>query len=262
MPLVADRRGHVNLSFDQLGLLQARHGIVAAARTPLGSSGRHSPAAGSLRCRGAPARRAGSKGWWKWPWDGLPGRRCLSNERRAPFYDTADRPATRAIRGRDASGRSVCRPCVSGRPPLGTGFVTWTNPDGAVTMVIGPIGPTPHRPGVHQHPPLGSNRRCRLLSGNGPLPRAGRRLARLPRAVHSPGRYPVGGQLRPRYIVKIDEHVYVHELAARPRRLVGRADVSLSRGPAKGTRGRLRVRPRACWRHRSPSGFPPWIANG
>ena len=46
----------------------------------------------------------------------------------------------------------------------------------------------------------------------------------------------LGGQLRPRYIVKIDEHVYVHELAARPRRLVGRADVSLSRGTRKATR--------------------------
>ena len=36
----------------------------------------------------------------------------------------------------------------------------------------------------------------------------------------------LGGQLRPRYIVKIDEHIYVHELAAESRRWVGRADVS------------------------------------
>jgi len=40
----------------------------------------------------------------------------------------------------------------------------------------------------------------------------------------------LGGQLRPRYIVKIDEHIYVHELAAESRRWVGRGDVSLLRG--------------------------------
>jgi hypothetical protein len=52
----------------------------------------------------------------------------------------------------------------------------------------------------------------------------------------------LGGQLRPRYIVKIDEHIYVHELADESRRWVGRADVSLGRGspesahePAAGT---------------------------
>jgi hypothetical protein len=39
----------------------------------------------------------------------------------------------------------------------------------------------------------------------------------------------LGGQLRPRYIVKINEHIYVHELAAESRRLVGRADVSVGR---------------------------------
>ena len=37
----------------------------------------------------------------------------------------------------------------------------------------------------------------------------------------------LGGQLRPRYIVKIDEHIYVHEMIAESRRLVGRADVSV-----------------------------------
>jgi Protein of unknown function (DUF4058) len=37
----------------------------------------------------------------------------------------------------------------------------------------------------------------------------------------------LGGQLRPRYIVKIDEHVYFHEMTKESRRLVGRADVSL-----------------------------------
>jgi Protein of unknown function (DUF4058) len=39
----------------------------------------------------------------------------------------------------------------------------------------------------------------------------------------------LGGQLRPRSIVKIDEHIYVHEPAA-SRRLTGRADVALGRG--------------------------------
>ncbi len=39
----------------------------------------------------------------------------------------------------------------------------------------------------------------------------------------------LGLQLRPRYIVKIDEHIYVHELVAESRRWVGRADVSLGR---------------------------------
>jgi hypothetical protein len=47
----------------------------------------------------------------------------------------------------------------------------------------------------------------------------------------------LGGQLRPRYIVKIDEHVYIHEMAARSRRLVGRADISLRRGSTKAARG-------------------------
>lgn len=43
----------------------------------------------------------------------------------------------------------------------------------------------------------------------------------------------LGGQLRPRYIVKIDEHVYVHELSTEPRRLFGRADLSLGRASRK-----------------------------
>ena len=40
----------------------------------------------------------------------------------------------------------------------------------------------------------------------------------------------LGGQLRPRYIVKIDEHIYVHEMSAESRRWVGRADVSVAHG--------------------------------
>jgi hypothetical protein len=38
-------------------------------------------------------------------------------------------------------------------------------------------------------------------------------------------------QVRPNYIVKLDEHVYVHELPQEPRRLLGRADVALGRSP-------------------------------
>ena len=44
----------------------------------------------------------------------------------------------------------------------------------------------------------------------------------------------LGGQLRPRYIVKIDEHIYVHELSAESRRWVGRADVSVARPSQEG----------------------------
>src|SRR4051794_21813790 len=36
-------------------------------------------------------------------------------------------------------------------------------------------------------------------------------------------------QVRPNYIVKIDEHVYVHELAPEPRRFPGRVDLSVAR---------------------------------
>ncbi len=39
----------------------------------------------------------------------------------------------------------------------------------------------------------------------------------------------LGGPLRPRYIVKIHEHIYVHEIEAESRRWLGRADVSLGR---------------------------------
>lgn len=47
----------------------------------------------------------------------------------------------------------------------------------------------------------------------------------------------LGGQLRPRYIVKIDEHIYVHELAEGSRRWIGRADVSLGHGPHEAASG-------------------------
>jgi hypothetical protein len=40
----------------------------------------------------------------------------------------------------------------------------------------------------------------------------------------------LGSQLRPRYIVKIDEHIFVHELSEEARRWLGRADISVGRG--------------------------------
>ncbi|MFI5455474.1 MAG: DUF4058 family protein [Isosphaerales bacterium] len=45
-------------------------------------------------------------------------------------------------------------------------------------------------------------------------------------------------QVRPNYIVKIDEHVYVHELPPEPRRYLGRADVFVSRSEEDATTGR------------------------
>lgn len=41
-------------------------------------------------------------------------------------------------------------------------------------------------------------------------------------------------QVRPRYIVKLDEHVYLHELPPEPRRLAGRADVLVGHRIAPG----------------------------
>lgn len=38
-------------------------------------------------------------------------------------------------------------------------------------------------------------------------------------------------QLRPRYIVKVDEHVYIHELSAAERRIHGRPDVGITLNP-------------------------------
>ena len=45
-------------------------------------------------------------------------------------------------------------------------------------------------------------------------------------------------QVRPRYIVKLEEHIYVHELPPEPRRLVGRADLSVAALPSA-TEGRV-----------------------
>jgi hypothetical protein len=38
----------------------------------------------------------------------------------------------------------------------------------------------------------------------------------------------IGAQVQPDYIIKIDEHVYVHELPAESRRLLGRADLGVT----------------------------------
>jgi hypothetical protein len=46
-------------------------------------------------------------------------------------------------------------------------------------------------------------------------------------------------QVRPKYIVMLDEHIYVQEQAPGPRRLVGRADVSVAR--PRGSRGEAAV---------------------
>ena len=48
----------------------------------------------------------------------------------------------------------------------------------------------------------------------------------------------LGSQVLPRYFVKIDEHLYVHELAEESRRLVGRADLSVTHLPSFGDAGR------------------------
>lgn len=43
----------------------------------------------------------------------------------------------------------------------------------------------------------------------------------------------IGAQVQPDYIVKIDEHISVHEMPEGPRRLLGRADLGVAaRGPA------------------------------
>jgi hypothetical protein len=38
----------------------------------------------------------------------------------------------------------------------------------------------------------------------------------------------LSAEVRPHYIVKIDEHVYIHELSDEPRRFIGRGDVTLA----------------------------------
>ena len=48
----------------------------------------------------------------------------------------------------------------------------------------------------------------------------------------------LSSQVLPRYFVKIDEHLYVHELAEESRRLVGRADLSVTHRPSFGESAR------------------------
>jgi len=48
-------------------------------------------------------------------------------------------------------------------------------------------------------------------------------------------------QVRPKYIVMLDEHVYVQEVPPEPRRLVGRADVSLAATPKPRAKETARV---------------------
>ena len=71
----------------------------------------------------------------------------------------------------------------------------------------------------------------------------------------------LGAQLRPRYIVKIDEHIYVHEMVEDSRRWLGEptspSDVA-SRNP-----GRSQQRDRRWDFSKRPlrSGFPRWTEN-
>jgi hypothetical protein len=48
-------------------------------------------------------------------------------------------------------------------------------------------------------------------------------------------------QVRPKYIVMLGEHIYVHELPPEPRRLVGHADVSLAAPSRRGADGAAAV---------------------
>lgn len=45
----------------------------------------------------------------------------------------------------------------------------------------------------------------------------------------------IASQVDPRYIVKIDEHVFIHEFSADERRFLGRADISVARGAPHGS---------------------------
>jgi hypothetical protein len=42
----------------------------------------------------------------------------------------------------------------------------------------------------------------------------------------------LAAQVKPRYIVKTEEHIYLHELSAERRRLLGRGDVTVARTPS------------------------------
>ena len=57
----------------------------------------------------------------------------------------------------------------------------------------------------------------------------------------------IGAQVMPAYIAKIDQHVYIRELPAEERRLIGRGDVTVAR---------LRPGGRRIPRQRRPSRHP------
>ncbi len=46
----------------------------------------------------------------------------------------------------------------------------------------------------------------------------------------------ISAQVDPRYIVKIDEHIFIHEFSAEQRRFLGRADISVGRGLSDSSR--------------------------
>jgi len=47
----------------------------------------------------------------------------------------------------------------------------------------------------------------------------------------------IAAQVRPKYTVKLEEHIYIHELTADERFAVGRPDLSVLRGPGEGVQG-------------------------
>ncbi len=61
-------------------------------------------------------------------------------------------------------------------------------------------------------------------------------------------------QVRPRYIVKLDEHVYIQELSSEERRLIGRADVAVTQGGvATATQARTHALDAPAYGHLLPS---------
>ncbi len=61
-------------------------------------------------------------------------------------------------------------------------------------------------------------------------------------------------QVRPTYIVKLDEHVFIHELSSNERRLLGRADVALAEGHvATATESRTQTLGAPAYGHLLPS---------
>jgi hypothetical protein len=65
------------------------------------------------------------------------------------------------------------------------------------------------------------------------------------------------GQVRPHYIVKINEQLYIHELPAESRHVMGRADVAVTHPPVD----RGADPPRRYWRHRSRFDYQRSMSN-